>query len=77
MLKGELENNSRKPRDLVKSRHSDNLKKGQLTLFQGEMKKVDDVAHDDDDVAVRTSVSQGRVTETLCTEELFLRTQYI
>jgi hypothetical protein len=53
-LKGELENNSGEPRDLVKNRHSDNIKKGQLTLFQGKMKKGDDVADDDDDVTVRT-----------------------
>jgi hypothetical protein len=33
-LKGESENNSRKPRVLVKNRHSDSLKKGQLTLSQ-------------------------------------------
>ncbi len=39
-------------------------------------KKGDDVAVDDDD-AVRTSVSQNQVTVTLCTDELFLRTQYI
>jgi hypothetical protein len=32
MLKGELKNNSRKPRILVKNRHSESLKKGQLTL---------------------------------------------
>jgi hypothetical protein len=43
------------------------------------MKKGDVVivAHDDDDDAVRTSPSQNYVTETLCTEEFFLRTQYI
>jgi hypothetical protein len=38
------------------------------------MKKGDDVAGDDDDDAVRTSVSQNRVPAKLCTEELFLRT---
>jgi hypothetical protein len=38
------------------------------------MKKVDDVAGDDDNEAVRTSVSQDRATVTLCKEELFLRT---
>jgi hypothetical protein len=40
--------------------------------------KGDDVVvgHNDDDV-LRTSVSQNRVTVTLCTEELFLRTHYI
>ncbi len=42
------------------------------------MKKGDDVAvEDNDDDAVRTSVSQNRETATLCTEELFIRTQYI
>jgi hypothetical protein len=35
-LNGELENNScRKPRALVKNRHSVSLKKSQLTLSQG------------------------------------------
>jgi hypothetical protein len=71
-LKGKLENNSRKPRDLVKNRHNDSLICGQLTLSQGKLMKRSDVAADDDD-AVRTSVSQDRVTATLCTEELFLR----
>ncbi len=41
------------------------------------MKKGDDVADDEDDDAVRTSVSQDQVTVTLCPEKLFLRTQYI
>jgi hypothetical protein len=40
------------------------------------MKKGDEVADDEDDDAVRTSVSQDQVTATLCTEELFLITQY-
>jgi hypothetical protein len=44
-----LENNSRKPRDLTKNRHIDSLKKDQLTLSQGMVKKGDDVAVDDDD----------------------------
>jgi hypothetical protein len=47
-----------KPRDLTKNRHSTSLKKGQLTLSQGKMKKGDDVAVDDNDDAVRTNVSQ-------------------
>ncbi len=38
--------------------HSDSLKKCQLTLSQGKMKKGDDVADGKDDDAVRTSVSQ-------------------
>jgi hypothetical protein len=78
--KVELENNSRKPRDLTKNRHGDILEESQLTLSQVKMKKGDDVAvydRDDDDDMVRTSVSLNRVTATLCTEESFLRTQYI
>ncbi len=70
-----MENNSTKPRDLTENRHSGGLKKGQLTLSQGKMKKGDDVADYNDDDAVRTSVSQERVTATLRTEELFLRAQ--
>ncbi len=50
--------------------------KGQLTLSLGKMKKGDDV-DDDHDGAVRTGVSQDRVTAILCTEELFLGIQYI
>jgi hypothetical protein len=35
-IKGELENNFRKPRDKVKNRNTESLKKGQLTvLFSG------------------------------------------
>ncbi len=41
------------------------------------MKKGDDVTDDEDTDMDRTSVSQDRVTVTLCTEELLLRTQYI
>jgi hypothetical protein len=41
------------------------------------MKKGDDVAVDDDDDEVRTSVSQNQVTATLCLGEFFLRTQNI
>ncbi len=75
-LMGELENNSRKPRDLLKSRHGDSLKKRQLTLSQGMMKKGDIVSDADDDDEVRTSVSENHATATLCTEEFFLRTRY-
>ncbi len=57
--------------------HVDSLKKVQLTLSQGKKKKRDDVADDEDDHAVRTTVSEDRMTATLCTEELFLSTQYI
>jgi hypothetical protein len=63
-------------RNLTENRHGDSRKKGQLTISQCKMKKGDDVADDDDD-AVRTTLTQDRVTATLCTEELFLRTQYI
>ncbi len=56
--KGELENNSRKPRDLTKNRHSDSLKKSRLTIFQGMMKKGDVIVVADDDTdRVRSSVS--------------------
>jgi urease accessory protein UreE len=49
-----------KPTDLTKKRHSDSLKKSQLTLSQGMMKKGDALAVDDDDnVEVRTSSSQN------------------
>jgi hypothetical protein len=40
------------------NRHNDSLKKWQLTLSQGTMKKGDDVADDEDDYAARTSASQ-------------------
>jgi hypothetical protein len=50
--------------------------KGQLTLSLGKMKKGYDV-DDDHYGAVRTGVSQDRVTAILCTEELFLGIQYI
>jgi hypothetical protein len=60
----------------AEGRHSDSLKMSQFTLSQGKMKKGDDVTGDEDDDAVRTSVSQDQVTATLCTEELFLRTRY-
>jgi hypothetical protein len=57
--------------------HSDSLKKVQLTLSQGKKKKGENVADDEDDDAVRNSVSQDQVTATLCIEELFLSPQYI
>jgi hypothetical protein len=53
------------------------LKKVQLSLSQGERGKGDEVANDEDDDAVRTSVSHDQVTVTLFNEELFLSTQYI
>ncbi len=57
--------------------NSDSIKKGQFTLSHGQMKIRDDVADDEDDDMVRTSVSEDRVTATLSTEGLFLRTQNI
>jgi hypothetical protein len=41
------------------------------------MRKGDEVADDEDDDVVRTSVLQGQVTMTLYTEELFLSTKNI
>ncbi len=78
-LKGGIQNNSRKPRDLTRKRHSDSLKKGQLTLSQGMVKKREDVAVDgnDDDDVMRTSVSKNQGAAKLYTEELVLRTQYL
>jgi hypothetical protein len=69
-----LENNSRKPRDLTRNRHSGSLKKSHY--FSGDDEKGDVIVIADDD-EVRTCVSQNRVTATLCMEELFLRTQYL
>jgi hypothetical protein len=40
------------------------------------VRKGDDVAVSGDDDAVRISLSQNQVTATLCTEELFLMSQY-
>jgi hypothetical protein len=60
MLKGDLENNSRKPRELVKNRLVTAWKKGQFTLSQGKIKNGDDVADDNDDDVVRTNVSQDQ-----------------
>jgi hypothetical protein len=61
---GALENNPRKPRDLIENRHNDSLKKSQLSLSQGKMKKGDDVADDDDDDAVRTIVCVTRLSDS-------------
>jgi hypothetical protein len=44
------------------------MAKRKFNLLFVQKKKGDDVEDEDDDV-VRTSVSQNRVTETLCTEE--------
>jgi hypothetical protein len=48
MLKGELENNFRKPGTMLENWHSDKLTKVQLTLSQGKKKKGDKVADDED-----------------------------
>ncbi len=53
--RGELNNNSRKPRGLPNNRHSGSPKKGQLTLSQGMVETGDDVAVDENDDVVRTS----------------------
>jgi hypothetical protein len=59
------------PRDLLKNWHSGSLKKSQLTLSQGMLKKgdVDNDAYDD--AEVRTSASQNRVTASVSSEEFF------
>jgi hypothetical protein len=45
-------------------------------LFLEVRKKGDEVEDEEDDDVMRSSVSQGRETVTLYTEELFLCTQY-
>jgi hypothetical protein len=72
-----LENKSSKPSNQTKNRHHGSVGKSQLTLSQDMLKKGDVIVVADDDYEVRTSVSQNRVTATLCTEELLLRTQYM
>jgi hypothetical protein len=79
MLKGEFEINSTvgSQGTCLENWHSDSLKKVQLTLSQGRKKKENIVADDEyDGDAVRSSVSQERVTATPCAEELFLSIQY-
>ncbi len=63
----------------TENRHSDSLKKSQLSLSQGMMKNGDIIilADDYDDDEVRTNASQNYVTARLCTEEFFHKTQYI
>jgi hypothetical protein len=61
----------------LKNWHGDSQKKVQLTLSRGKKKKGDEVEDEVDDDVMRTSVSQDIVTAILCTEELFLSTQYI
>ncbi len=46
------------------------MAKRKFNLLFVKKKKGDDVEDEDDDV-VSTSVTQNRVTATLCTEELF------
>jgi hypothetical protein len=77
MIKGEAENNSSKPRDLLENRHSDSLKNRQLTFSLGMLKKGDVDNNADDDDKVSTSGSGNLATEILSTEEFFLRTQPI
>ncbi len=69
MPQGELENNSWSPETYLKKGVS--LKKSQLILSPGIIKKGDVIIHADDD-EVRTSVSQNRATATLSTEGFFL-----
>ncbi len=71
-----MEDNSKKPRDLLKNRNGDGLKKNQLSLFQGMTKKAEVIIVADNDDELRTSVSENPATATLCTEEFFVRTQY-
>jgi hypothetical protein len=75
-LKGELENSSR-PGWKSGIVTLCIVKKVQLTLSRGTKKKEDEVEDEDDDDVVRTSVSQDKVTATLCTEKLLLSTQYM
>jgi hypothetical protein len=72
---GRVENNSRKPKNLVRKISIVTPKKVQFTLSRGRKKKRDEVADDEDDDAVSTSVSQDQVTA--CTKELYPNTQYI
>ncbi len=64
-------------RNLTKNRHSDSLKKSRLTLSQGMMKKGDVIVVADDDDDEVKPMCHEMVDSTLCSEELFLRTQYI
>jgi hypothetical protein len=52
-------------------------RKFNLLFLGGKKKKGDEVEDEVDDDMMRTSVSQDIVTAILCTEELFLSTQYI
>ncbi len=70
-------NDSRPPSDLLKNSSSDNLKKSQVTLSQGMLKKGDVYNETDVDNAVRISASRKRATAMLSTEEFFHRTQYL
>jgi hypothetical protein len=67
MLKKESENDSKKPRDLLKNRHSGSLNKSHLTLSQGMLKKGNVNSDADDYDEVRTSASQNHATVTWST----------
>jgi hypothetical protein len=71
-----LENDSRQLRNILKYRHNGSIEKRQLTLSQGMLKKGD-YDHDEVDDEVSTTVSQSCATATLCTEEFFLRPQFL
>jgi hypothetical protein len=53
-----------KPREILKNRRSDSLKKSQLPLPQGMLKKGDAVDDADDDDEVRISESQNSVNSS-------------
>ncbi len=61
------------PRGLLINRRSYSLKKSQLTLYQGMLKKRDD-NYDEFNDEVRAT---NHVTATMSTEEFFLKTQYL
>jgi hypothetical protein len=52
MIKWELENDSRQPKDLLKNGQSDSLKKSQLPLSQGMLKRWNDHNGVDDGVRI-------------------------
>ncbi len=77
MLKRESENISKQPRDLLKNRLSNSLNKSQVTPSQGMLERGDDDSDDVDDEVRITVWSQNHATATQCSEESFLRTQYL
>jgi hypothetical protein len=68
-----LENNSRKPRDLIVKLALWQPEKVQLTLSQGKKKNEDEAADGEDGNVLRTSVLQPSDSNTV---ELLLSTQY-